>query len=395
MDHLAQVLSDPEIERLCDQACDDAFAALHQPSPSDPHTTNVFEASFLKDFEGPIPGQLFIDRGDGKRLRLAYAIFLDFFNPNGTRKRGNHDSVGLISAINVGLLLSLGNKPEYAYVCLLSGPREPSVEQINGYLRIIIDEALIAWECGIHLSSTGTSPEHSRDVDLAFILSINDLPAAHLAVTDKSTKADLVEMLYKWRLTQPLVSSSFTFRPKTVTLKGLRFIQEVIAKTVTPSWINSIPKNYGESNAGTIKADEWRLLATIYIPIALVLMWGDKSPSAHVSHFRNLLMHSMALFQAVTLVCLCSTSHVCATAYRNFMKQWVEELYKLHPHTKFDDRRPNVHAAFHIYDFLLLFGPVLSWWSFPFERLIGMLQKINTNNHIGGKTINCVSILED
>ncbi|KAF7334170.1 hypothetical protein MVEN_02323200 [Mycena venus] len=93
-----------------------------------------------------------------------------------------------------------------------------------------------------------------------------------LAVTDKSTKADLVEMLYKWRLTQPLVSSSFTFRPKIVTLEGLRFIQEVIAKTVTPSWINSVPKNYGESNAGTIKADEWRLLATIYIPIALVLM---------------------------------------------------------------------------------------------------------------------------
>ncbi|KAJ7738606.1 hypothetical protein B0H16DRAFT_1761269 [Mycena metata] len=27
----------------------------------------------------------------------------------------------------------------------------------------------------------------------------------------------------------------------------------------------------------------------------------------------------------------------------------------------------------------------MAWWCFPFERLIGTLQKINTNNHIGGE----------
>ncbi|KAJ6484909.1 hypothetical protein C8R45DRAFT_829718 [Mycena sanguinolenta] len=44
-----------------------------------------------------------------------------------------------------------------------------------------------------------------------------------------------------------------------------------------------------------------------------------------------------------------------------------------------------MHAAFHIYDFILLFGPVVDWWCFPFERLIGTLQKINTNDHVGGE----------
>jgi hypothetical protein len=189
------------------------------------------------------------------------------------------------------------------------------------------------------------------------------------------------------RLTQPLVSSAFTFRPKTMPHESLKFIQEVIAKTVTPSWINSVPKNYGESSAGTIKADEWRVLATIYIPIALVSMWGDNSSSRYASHFLELLIHSMALFQATTLVCRFSTAQDRAVAYRGFMKQWADGLHPLFPHTKFDDRRPNVHVSFHIYDFLLLFGPVLSWWSFPFERLIGLLQKINTNNHVGGKNI--------
>jgi len=63
----------------------------------------------------------------------------------------------------------------------------------------------------------------------------------------------------------------------------------------------------------------------------------------------------------------------------------LTHLYELHPHTAAHRKRPNVHAAFHIYDFLLLFGPVMSWWTFPFEHLIGVLQRINTNNKIGGE----------
>ncbi|KAK0211557.1 hypothetical protein IW262DRAFT_1280913 [Armillaria fumosa] len=66
------------------------------------------------------------------------------------------------------------------------------------------------------------------------------------------------------------------------------------------------------------------------------------------------------------------------------MKKWADGLFEIHPHTKAQNSKPNVHASFHLYDFLLLFGPVYSWWTFPFERLIGTLQKINTNDHVGG-----------
>lgn len=175
--------------------------------------------------------------------------------------------------------------------------------------------------------------------------------------------------------------------------EGVAFIQNVIAKTVTPAWINSIPKNYGERNAGTIKANEWRLLATIYIPIALVLMWGDDMSGQYAAHFYALLVHSMALFQATTLACRNSTDPSRAAAYRLFVKKWLMDLHGLYPHAKFQDKnkRPNLHAAFHIYDFLILFGPVLSWWSFPFERLIGILQRINTNDHIGGEIVSFFS----
>jgi hypothetical protein len=72
-------------------------------------------------------------------------------------------------------------------------------------------------------------------------------------------------------------------------------------------------------------------------------------------------------------------------AYRQFIKDWVDGLNKHHPHTTDHGRRTNIHAAFHIYDFLLLFGPIISWWCFPFERLIGVLQRTKTNDQVGGE----------
>ncbi|KAG2071044.1 hypothetical protein BDR04DRAFT_1016951 [Suillus decipiens] len=44
---------------------------------------------------------------------------------------------------------------------------------------------------------------------------------------------------------------------------------------------------------------------------------------------------------------------------------------------------PNYHAAFHIYNYLLLFGPAYSWWCFSFEHLIGILQHLPLNHKIG------------
>ncbi|KAL0567006.1 hypothetical protein V5O48_014981, partial [Marasmius crinis-equi] len=52
-----------------------------------------------------------------------------------------------------------------------------------------------------------------------------------------------------------------------------------------------------------------------------------------------------------------------AEVFRQLLRKWVDGLYRLYPHTE-------SHR---------------SWWAFPFERLIGLLQKINTNSHIGGE----------
>ncbi|KAJ6547259.1 hypothetical protein B0H19DRAFT_893130, partial [Mycena capillaripes] len=117
-EYLARLLADPDIEKMCDKACDDAVASETMES-----VTNVFNAEFLKNFKGPGEHKVFVERGEG--MRLAFAVQLDFFNPNGTRKRGNHDSVGILSAALLNLPLEIRNKPEYMYISLIPGPHEP------------------------------------------------------------------------------------------------------------------------------------------------------------------------------------------------------------------------------------------------------------------------------
>ncbi|KAJ3933177.1 MAG: hypothetical protein NXY57DRAFT_865588, partial [Lentinula lateritia] len=111
-------------------------------------------------------------------------------------------------------------------------------------------------------------------------------------------KNHFIALLLNWRIQQPL-SSDASILP-TGTPETLAHIQHVIRHTTTPSWLNSVPKNYGDAKAGSIKADEWRTLSTVYLPLALITLWGDNN--GHPPPADNLLLkalnHTMALFQA-------------------------------------------------------------------------------------------------
>lgn len=154
-----------------------------------------------------------------------------------------------------------------------------------------------------------------------------------------------------------------------------------------PSWMTKIPTNYGTPSAGTLKCDEWRTLATVHIPLALVSLWGEgtQHPSETVATtLRSVLDHTMDLFSSIRLACARTMTKTRAAAYRTYLASYVSRLGALHPD---EHARPNHHAAFHIYDFLFLFGPVRSWWCFPFERLIGILQRLPSNHKPGKCTL--------
>ncbi|PBK83607.1 hypothetical protein ARMGADRAFT_1048415 [Armillaria gallica] len=61
---------------------------------------------------------------------------------------------------------------------IIPGPKEPNYKTIPNFVAPIMDACVIGWERGYHISRTASQPKTGHHVDLAVILSVNDLPAA-------------------------------------------------------------------------------------------------------------------------------------------------------------------------------------------------------------------------
>jgi hypothetical protein len=76
------------------------------------------------------------------------------------------------------------------YLSIIPGPMEPETADVSYYLRPIIDEFLVAWKPGYHLSKTPSSPVTGRDAEVAAVISVNDLPAARKVSGTAGHKSD-------------------------------------------------------------------------------------------------------------------------------------------------------------------------------------------------------------
>jgi len=147
---------------------------------------------------------------------------------------------------------------------------------------------------------------------------------------------------------------------------------------ITPSWLTSVPTNLGEPSHGKLKADQWRTLSSTYLPISLICLWdkthNDADQRSH--QCKKLLEVTLSLISAVIIASSRTTSQENADLYLHHMQNYLKGLRELFPRYNF---LPNQHMALHLAEYLQLYGPVHSWWTFPFERLIGMLQRIPNN----------------
>jgi hypothetical protein len=56
------------------------------------------------------------------------------------RKRGSHDSVGILVVVSLTLPENTRYKPEFMWLSIILGPHEPNHDQISYYLRPLIDQ---------------------------------------------------------------------------------------------------------------------------------------------------------------------------------------------------------------------------------------------------------------
>jgi len=145
---------------------------------------------------------------------------------------------------------------------------------------------------------------------------------------------------------------------------------------VKPSWVTSVLTILSLSGP-KLKSDQWRAIGSLYLPVTLIRLWSnDKLDNKQAKKHQELLHLTMLLSSAVTLAMTHITSVALANDYLAYMVNYHEELQRLFPNYAC---HCNHHMAMHIGEFLMRYGPVYGWWMFPYERMIGMLQKISTN----------------
>ena len=169
-----------------------------------------------------------------------------------------------------------------------------------------------------------------------------------------------------------------------VTAEELQQLRAALRKTTRPTWQRGPPMNFGSAAHGKLKADQWRSAIEFDVPVFLAECWSFSDAEVLLDERkrrrRQLLASTMHLATAIRWGTSDVTSQAHADKYTQHMKAYLETLLHLYPSFKL---RPNHHAALHIGFFLREFGPMRGWWMYPFERIIGILQKTNTNFKIG------------
>ena len=162
-----------------------------------------------------------------------------------------------------------------------------------------------------------------------------------------------------------------------LSLEEINKLRSDIEHMYTPSWLTSVPTNLGEPSHGKLKADQWRTLGTTYLPVSLIRLWdGLEDDHQRSRQCKKLLAATLSLISAVIAASSRTISQEKADLYLHHMQTYLNGLRELFPQYKF---LPNQHMALHLAEYLRFYGPVHSWWTFPFERLIGMLQHIPNN----------------
>lgn len=138
---------------------------------------DIWDAPGLFDIKGP-DGRSFWDVSDKTEGRLVFALNMDGFNPFGNKEAGKKVSVGAMYMVCMNLPPTIRYNIENVFlVGVIPGPHEPSLHEINHFLKPLVDELHELWTHGVFLTRTRLYP-HGQRVRCALGPLICDLPAA-------------------------------------------------------------------------------------------------------------------------------------------------------------------------------------------------------------------------
>lgn len=155
----------------------------------------------------------------------------------------------------------------------------------------------------------------------------------------------------------------------------LEAVWDDMTRTELPSWMSPAPRNWGTAARGKLTADQWKVIATVHLPITLIHLWGTKE-----GRYFLLLCNFMDLSAAVQLANqrIITQEHI--DDYERLILRYLQGIKVMFKDTPF---QPIHHVSLHAGAFLKLFGPTHSVRTPGFERFNERLGLQNTNMKSG------------
>ncbi|KAL7282470.1 hypothetical protein ACG7TL_003941 [Trametes sanguinea] len=279
-------------------------------------------------------------------------------------------------------------------VTLISGPKEPSLEQLNNALLPLKWDLEQLYKGIIMLMYKREIPPR---VYGGIELQVSDIEALRkvIGAAGHAHKTHPCNECLKHFL--GLVKHGFD----TVIVSGYlldaaswRLFQELINSVQWPSGIGRLPKNLGE-NHSLQKADQWRCWCNI-TPTILWLIWRDQNDKIRLSAppipaqsnsppgFRRSLSeiykYMLYLSTAERLLARKAITLEIVRRGQRYLRKYCLGLLDLGVHLVI-----NHHMAMHYERVFPAFGPAYGWWLFGFERCNGDQENVNHNGHDGGE----------
>ncbi|GET55658.1 uncharacterized protein LOC107327733 [Rhizophagus irregularis DAOM 181602=DAOM 197198] len=370
---------------------------------------------------------------------LGLLVNLDWFQPFTYTQH----STGAIYASICNLPRSERNKPEnIIYLGFLPGPKEVGLDRINHYLAPIVDELLELWR-GWRVPKTYHYPD-GLDIKVALIVGSSDIPATRklfghgsalmkchrcekrsvyseeyrknhyggvhtyelsnaeshrkhayewLQCNSKNSREDhfkeygirwseLLRLPYmdpiRFAVVDPMhclflgvakwiIKSIFVSQEK-LSMEQLRVAQNRMDHVKLPSDIGRIPPKIaiGSDGFSNLTADQWKTFIMIYSTAILWDMLDDND--------RKILGYFVRACNLLVTRIITEDDLKEAQERLKDMAYLIENTYGPEFITS------NIHLSLHIPDCCRDYGPIYSFWLFPFERLNGYIGSYPNSN---------------
>jgi hypothetical protein len=167
-------------EMLCRPGMEDMMERSYSP-PSGGVMGDIWDAPGLYEIPGP-DGHRFIRKCADNEGRFLFSFNMDGFNPFQLKQAGRSASVMGLYMVCLNLPPEARFKSENMFLAgIIPGPNEPSKEEINHFLRPLVDDLLKSYLDGVYYTRTWKYPK-GRKTRSALALIICDLPAARQAL---------------------------------------------------------------------------------------------------------------------------------------------------------------------------------------------------------------------